>query len=749
MTSASPKPPYPSLGEIYHALAMALGTRLSDANLNRLVREGDFDWALLDSLPHSVLQEPLQQYADGDFADAVLEHVLNAVSKYKKLVCKVPLDSLDRATALPLLTEHFFAPAGAAIVVKLAEQFELPPLNRLMDQDRNPAEEVFTWLDNSCEGRFVHQVYPGTTGPDRANRDLLHRWRSGIQLPDLASIFNISKDIEKQLPGIGTGVARDFRRGLIVSRAFAWFDACSPAPLRTLMLRQVLMGFPTTDLGKLFTQAVHTAATPYAPFGHKALSLKAHMGSQRPKEVGDQAKLATALREVDSLMDEFDADGRTRYFLDWLWALWHVQSGQLDDAFTRYQSAVEKCWYRAGDQQQKLVEEALVLAAHLDKRVFLKQTKHKAIALGLFPNPSEDEQLVDDWEIQQWQRQFHEYFPAHAQFPECSGQTRQSPSLPFLVFDPVELEKIRPDLAKLGRVRKLSAIDQQTRRYPQLAHFASEGDVSAVQALLAAGAEVDQLDSVGGSALLCALQRLCATGDRGTADLLLSRAHSPNTLNSRTACKRWTPLLVAVDHGDPEIVRQLLAMGADSDLPGRPENMSPLYFALSLLMNVRDPDAAVHRYVSSITSYADPERLRVLRRYNTGLADAFGRPRISFNEEDADRWRPAIAAISRHFVLSRQRRHPEDSLRQIIKHLLAAGASPNKSHDFPAPGRTPLMLAAEMDCLWAFEEMLACGGNPQQKDESGNDCQKIAASFGARDVLRFLARLPHRLEQKL
>lgn len=58
-TSKNPVPPYPRLGELYRALAVALGTKGNSNDVDELARKGEFNWALLPSLGDALVVAPL------------------------------------------------------------------------------------------------------------------------------------------------------------------------------------------------------------------------------------------------------------------------------------------------------------------------------------------------------------------------------------------------------------------------------------------------------------------------------------------------------------------------------------------------------------------------------------------------------------------------------------------------------------------------------------------------------------------
>jgi len=94
------KPPYPRLGECARAMCIALGSKAGNPVVDRLAREGDFDWAKVDSLIDDLLAEGVRMPL-GPVADEVFEPWLQVVhQEYCRLVLVMPLDAVDRGQAL-------------------------------------------------------------------------------------------------------------------------------------------------------------------------------------------------------------------------------------------------------------------------------------------------------------------------------------------------------------------------------------------------------------------------------------------------------------------------------------------------------------------------------------------------------------------------------------------------------------------------------------------------------------------------
>lgn len=78
-------PPYPRLGEIYRAMAVAIGTKAGNRDVDRLAREGEFDLTLLPALGDELLVGPLAKSVDPEFADLVAQ--MSTVTNREGVCC--------------------------------------------------------------------------------------------------------------------------------------------------------------------------------------------------------------------------------------------------------------------------------------------------------------------------------------------------------------------------------------------------------------------------------------------------------------------------------------------------------------------------------------------------------------------------------------------------------------------------------------------------------------------------------------
>lgn len=709
--TADNRPPYPRLGELYRAFAVALDTKASNRDVDRLAREGEYDWSLLPALREKLITGPLSRATDADFAgliDGFVDHLHRA---YLQLVASVPLDGLGRVEALPLLIEHYFAPQGAELLLHIKEAFDGPDPTTLLDPENPPIAIILDWLEGSDGRELARIAFPESTGTDRTDRELIARWRGGTQIPDLPSLKRFADAVSRRGGVVEKELVPNLRRWMVVARALSWLEKESPLPFRAVMLRHLLLGRPEINIGQVLSSANIEAGKRFSVLKMPGLMLYEDLKRTTPKALGDQARTRERLDAFRRLFEEHDPEGRTRFHLARLFGRWHVLSGRFEDALAHYRDAAELADYRAGNEQKRILEETLVLAAFVDgKKPLLKRLKHRAIAFGLFDAPMDDD-VLEDWEIDQFRQQFHRVYPNAGRFPEAQDADGGDEHLPFLALNEEDLARLEPDLRMPDRVRTVRTSDGQKRRWPQLHLFTSTGRFDAVRALLEHGVPVDQLAEDGSSALLQAIQRANDLGDRRVLDLLLERPHTKTTLDSATARKRHTPLICAVGYGEPDVVERLLAMGATPDKRGQIDNVTPLYHCLSDLWVARNPAGLQQRLRQASLASVNHDRREMLRRYHVSPGGVFGDAQAFPGSLESPRNLAIFNKMMAAMVERKSSRASEKNLLRILELLLKAGADPNAKHA-GYHGRTPLMLAAETDSAAAFALMMRHGGSP-------------------------------------
>lgn len=647
----------------------------------------------------------------------------------------MPLDSVGRDEALPLLIEDFFVRHAAQLLLKAQALMPGPDLPRMLDATQDPIAVALEWLDGRLNGPTEKLLYPESTGTDRADRDKVSKWRNGIDLPSAQGIKLFTQRVME--------VRRDAAEAettalwLMIATAITRFDRASDKPVRPLILRRLQPSSAHPAAQDRLLELVRRVGNSWPELAEPGRKLWHDLMRTSPKQAGDQERIWHGIGMLEAHANVSDPEGRTTFHYEWMKARWHVLSGQYQEALPRYEHAFELACYRAGHQIKDILKEASCVAAFLEKKVFLKQLKHVGVALGMFLKPSSGT-VVEEWELEQFAQQLPLLFPPQGRFAECPQELSDSPIPGLMAISKEVISKIKIDLKTPGRFRAVHFSNGTVRRWPQLRLFASFGMHAQVKALLDAGASVDELDSSGGSALLSVLQYAEGTGERETLDLLLKMPHLASTLNASTHRKRLTPLFCAIDLGEPDVVQALLEQGTNADMRGLTDGQSPLYYVVSKLFGRINPQRMYEQLATGILSNSDLVRQDTLRRFGVGFSGAFG-CNAGLLQANA----PAALNVAKALVDQHVRRHTIVKLMQIVTLLLKSGAKPNAVHAYPVPGRTPLMLAAESDLPEVFDRMIEHGGDPLRPDADGQNCIQIATAFRSRKVMDYLQRRVH------
>ncbi len=723
-------PPYPRYGECIAVLAGALDINKAGSDVGRLAREGDFDWEKLDTVIQELLVDGCAKVV-GDAAQRIIAPWLVSTREaYARVVLAVPLDAVGRSDALPVLIEKFFAPAAAALLRKVHTAMPGPDLKALLVEGSEPVKVTLEWLDGIVGSPIEKRIYPESTGSDRVEQEKLRKWRSGIDIPSSQSIKLLCKQLDARCASV-----ESFVMWLLVSSALARLERSWGGPLRTL-IRPHIEGSSQDSLPieSCLSEMVRRAGRTWPELADPGRKLWYDLRRTSQKLVGDQDRTWNEIESLEKTASTSDPEGRSAYHYEWMKGRWNALSGQYQEALPYYEQAFEIACYRAGHQIKDLISEASCIAAFMGKKPTLKRLKHVGIALGLFRKP-ESKVALEDWEFDQFAHQLPVIFPALGRFAESHSDLTDQPMQGCLLIDEDTFSKILPDLKSVNRVRAVHFANGAVRRWPQLRLFASFGLFEQVKALLDAGASVDDLDSSGGSALLCALQHAESTGQREVLNLLLARLHQAATINALTHRKRLTPLMCAIDLGLPDVVEALVAQGADVEQRALTDNQSPLYYLVSQLFHRVNPPRMLFTLTQKLMEEPDVVLQDTLRRFGVGFAGAFG------SATTGPRSHPELAnAVAKAMVEKHISRHTVSNLTRIAAVLLKAGANPNASHKYPVPGRTPLMLTAESDLPELFDLMIGHGGDPLRPDAMGQNCSQIARSFQARRILNFLGR---------
>lgn len=424
--NATSLPPYPRLGECYRLLAKALDTKASNRQLDRLAREGDFDWQLLELLRTEIIELPLRAKSNDDFADYVLASVGAVQKDYIAIIKGIALDALSRQQSMPALIEKLFVPPIASFLMNMHKAVSGPSLVSLLDSDKLPVSTVFCWLEDELgieDNTLGYRLYDDSTGENKNGREALQRWRQGLKLPALQSVHLLRQRLcgafphRKKLIGV-------FTEWVIVARALTVFDETAKpyADLRSIILTEVLSGVPPQDIGQFLSYLNIDAAKTRRELVESGLLLQERLKRTTSKTVGDQGRSRYALDQFRHKVKIQEPDKVSVYYLEWMEGRWHILANQLEQALVHYERAADLALYRSGETQKDILREALLLAAYQGNLPLYKRLKHRALVMGFSFLPGWDDQVATRHELKAIRGNFESRFPTRGRFIDGEPQ---------------------------------------------------------------------------------------------------------------------------------------------------------------------------------------------------------------------------------------------------------------------------------------------------------------------------------------
>lgn len=745
------KSPYPNLGEVLRALAVSMDVKSSDRELDKYAREGESDAELKDRLIEKLFRGELSKRVSSSFARMFAHQVELFLTDYIDLILELGLDGIKREQSLPILVRHFFSWKASCFLNEVAAEWGGPKPHFMVASGAISLDVVFAWFEQECEG-----FSEGLNKLDKPRQDQIRNWRHGYELPLLLSIVQIGEKL------IGTDPEKEFwlerfKVCVLVARSITWFARQFENFDASEVIRGHLWsGRSHLNYMQLIEQDHLQNVVHMRPLALAGVELKSLLALDRQRKEGEKDALFDKIKEFEDLLRQLDPDGLTGYWLDWQLARWHLFASNLKEAVNYYEGAFYKSIYCAGKNQLQIIKEALVAVARLGaNRPLLKRLKQQAVIFGQFNllyepdylsiNKSKDLKL-EDWEVSHWSSLYDQLFPSSAHFPETVVDNETFERLGPLIIGPEDWER-KPDFRNPDREIKVGATWK--KKMSQLNWFSEINKPEYVEALLNKGASPDVLSDSGDSPLLTAIAEISETGDRRCYDLLKLVRHDERTVNVRTVKKRLTPLSCAIETCDPDVVRQVIAMGAEVDRKAQTVLHTPLYQCMTYF-------ALLHRSEQSISLdmvrlyFDDPATLESIRRHSGGLAGVDHRDVIKFKNEYLEGIGPRkgriFDAVFDHYYGKLVNRLSQRNLLEIVSILLESGADPNIPQKSPVKGYTPFMLAAENDAVEAFAIMAESTqkkGNIYQTvliDGKSEDCWSIAYKWRSSKVLAYMQR---------
>ena len=367
-----------------------------------------------------------------------------------------------------------------------------------------------------------------------------------------------------------------------------------------------------------------------------------------------------------------------RHIHAWFAARHAAMLGEKGAALKNYAKAVSGAWWRAGQNQHPILNEALLYAVGIGEKDAANDYWDKTFMLGLNQRPKRP---LDNQELRRIAFGFEQMFAPQ------KAKDRIPPSLEIRSTDDAFILGNK-HLANPNQKTKYA--EGRTRRTPLMVAI-QEGTLNDVKQLLAVGGDPNDFISESGEGPLSyAMHRAWRQKDTLIMDYLLSLKTFTGTVNRPSSTRRQTPLQVAIEMANASAVRRLIELGADVEqrcdrLPSA-LSLSVTFLYNSIHLNDRTQEQAYLAGKTQANSY-DAKQGAVL-----DVDTAAQRTLSHMLRNTSERKRQILSAARDYFTL------PPANHRAVIQALLDGGADANRRYPVEAHHLaewTPTLFAAQ------------------------------------------------------
>lgn len=697
-------PPYFRVAEVIRAIARVLDTKSSgnSKKLDEMASQNDIDCQDIESSILEFIEKPLAKYTGEDFSSLVSSSVRSLIDEYLDVVGRICVDGITRNHASLLLQKYFFPNIASEFLLKAYKEFGGPNPIELMSNDNPATHTAFIWIsknENNWE-KFIGCL-------EKTEKDKIASWSNGKYLISLGGIsWMKSLDREKY-------VNWDKAIPIIfIARSIDVFREHGAGNDGFNQVRHAMLGVKYREYDKQASEAVREYATRNHVAWPLILAIGEGLQTGRRKDPVDQKFLRSLIDQARRLVNPDGSDSGS-YWLDWHEGIWYVAAGDIEAACRCYEKAFDGCLYRSGNNQKMIIEEAMVVAASLEnpKMVFLKRLKKAAMVFKYEPNFSitsaavkknKAQDVFEDWEVGMWARQFDSYFPSDGYFEGVSfGRNSKKSGLSLFSVNGIE----KPYLQHPDRRTLINGI-----RTPQLVRFSEIADENSVRALLESGADVNVYSKAGDTPILVALEMLNVFNNKivnvneEIFNVLSGYDHDKEIINMRSDRGFLLPIISAIGSGRPDVVKKIIAMGADVNRRGLVDEITPLGYCLRCIYFVTHPEAleAIYRDVDVTPDLLSSVRRNTRGAYGLTVDDQFEPVRAVI--DDPEHIKVRLVTCSR--IQERIRRNCSvDHFHDIAKMLLEYGADLDMDICAGIPGFTSRMSVDELGDVYILELM--------------------------------------------
>ncbi len=699
--------PYYPIQHLLREFSKALGTKsLAAKKIDDACKNNEISSYLLEELKQKLVHQPLTTSVSLEFADLIMDEFNYLVTFYLNLVKNIELEGVDEKKVQKHIAECFMSFAIAHICTKTIEGFDA----------RAMASSDLAMMSYTLDGmNSLDEWQAYLNQATKEQKDQIRSWDKAKDLPKFETITQLSpKDND------AFSEWNIIKVNLIISRIWDYTFFRSEHSAARLNYMKIM---PTKVCLKFFIDGLKAlqlnGRNKYSKTRAIAVPLMTEFLRLRaPKQDDAKNESNRLLVEMDDMLRSLSAGDDIRYFYHWMTARYHLHSGDLDLAVKNYELAFERAIYRAGENAEKIIREALIVACRLSKppKTFINRLRRMAVLLEIdyMPpdvgrNDKKKPSDVEQWEISAFSRYFDTYFPKSSFF-----KAAEYPVNPYIVTDTLinnfTGEQYGLDLEKPNKFFELVTMNGMKLKMPQIVYFSWQDQYDEIEALVNVGANVNELSSSNDSALLLAISSLTLDLDNlvtatkmndNIFNLLSSQPHRPSVMNSITTKKKMSLLGQAVATGRLDIVKKIVEMGASIDLRQGVENVTPLFEAISYIEKFTNPQKILANIKARKFSETSIQARRaslvpMMPHDKNHLMQVMCNPDLMALED----------AMQQMYLTELKKASSADNFREIAKYLIEQGADFNAKHDSAMQGYTPLMLAIESNEDTIVEAMM-------------------------------------------
>lgn len=444
----------------------------------------------------------------------------------------------------------------------------------------------------------------------------------------------------------------------------------------------------------------------------------------------DKAAIEATLREFDALIRTETEEWQLsyQYIHDWFRGRLEAVRGNEAAALSSYAAAVEGAWWRAGQNQHPVLNEALLYAVGIGKKTVAEHYWDKTFLLGLNRWPKRP---LDNHELRRLSLGFERVFAP------LKAKERVPPAVEVILRDgPFALT--REYLANPNRKAKFA--EGRTRRTPFMEAICN-GTLADVKQMLEAGGDLDDyIPESGEGPLTYAMRRARDRKDPAIMRFLLQYEIKQETVNRSASTKRETPLKIAVEMADADAVERLIVLGADPEASCG-SKASALCYAMGLLYESihRHSTELQQAYLAGIVP-ADVYDAKEGAVLDAGLAERRQRKAALRHASEENN---QIFERVMEYMLRKPHEH-----KAVIASLVKCGADPNRRYKVQPEHLaewTPTLFAAQLGDLDIFKMLVAHGGDTKAQLMPGSlleqyDALWVAVDHKQKVIVNFLAQ---------